>query len=139
MERSNETGSNDRAPLNVIVLDSDTRSLELTARHIEHRIPRATVFRALSPIDARSCAEKRKVDFIVFACDGSPEAWSQPVKELYLLYPGARLILTGCSTPPADDRSGILGILGRPYRIDDLIALIESARQPGSNVKTHSE
>ena len=131
MARSNETGFSGGAPLNVIVLDSDTRSMELTARHIEHRIPWATVFRAVSPMEARSCAAKRKVDFIVFACDGSPDAWGQPLGALFHSCPEAKLILTGCSTAPADDRASILGILGRPYRIDDLIVLIESTETAG--------
>jgi DNA-binding NtrC family response regulator len=138
MNGLSETISRHDKPPTVLVVDSDTRALGLSVSHLEYRIAGATVLKANSQAEARSCLAYRKADFIVLDCEGSIGDWNQLLSALTLLCPEAKVVLTGRSPMSVREQPGVLGFLRKPYLVDDLIALITSERDPKSRCKTNS-
>lgn len=91
----------------------------------------ARAIAASSYKEARACAEHKRVDFIVFACDGAPSDWEQILADLSRSSPQAPIVLTGRGHVSAQEHGAICGFFRKPYRVDDLVAVIESVRGSG--------
>jgi DNA-binding NtrC family response regulator len=130
MKDSVSSISKDHASLIVLVVDSDSRALDLAASHIEYRIAGVHVSKAQSNGQARSYVKARRVDVLVLDCDGSRPDWNQLLSEFSRSCPDVKVVLTGRSPVQALGSEHILGVLQKPYLVDDLIALIESVSKP---------
>jgi DNA-binding NtrC family response regulator len=122
----------------VLVVDPDPRALNLTASHVEARMRGTCAITASSYAEARACVQQRKVDFIVFACDDEPGHWEQHLADLSRSCPQAPIALTGRGPLPARAHVPILRFFRKPYQVDDLVAVMESAKKSSSAATTHS-
>lgn len=123
-----ESMSKDVESFTVLLVDTDSRALELAARHIEHWIPGVTVLRANRCSEARSLAGVRNADVIVLDCDRQEDAWNELLTNLTAACPSAKAVLTARSSIAVSQCPNVLGCLRKPYRVDDLIALVMTVR-----------
>lgn len=123
----------------VLVVDPDPRAMSLTASHIEARMHAARTIAASSYTEARASAKHKRVDFIVFACDGPPADWEHILADLSRSCPQASIVLTGRGHVSAEEHGAICGFFRKPYRVDDLVAVMESVRGSGCAASGHSQ
>jgi DNA-binding NtrC family response regulator len=122
--------------LTVLVVDPDSRALDLAAQHIEHRLGGTIVIKAQSNSpQIGACGESRRVDVLVLDCDGSRPDWNRLLSDFLRSCPDSKVVLTGRSPVPVRKSESILGFLQKPYRVDDLMALIESVRNPDRSIQ----
>src|SRR5512145_1002436 len=93
-----ETMSKDVKSFTVLLVDTDSRALELAARHIEHRIPGVTVIRASKGSEARSLVGIRQADVIILDCDRQDDGWNELLIDLTQACPRAKAVLTARSS-----------------------------------------
>jgi hypothetical protein len=113
----------------VLVIDPDVQALGITVRHIQARVPRATLIAANSYVEGLSKARTMIPNLLIFACQGSLNDWRYFLTAYIQACPLAKVVLTGRSSVPFCEDTNILGFLQKPYRVDELIAFIEYARK----------